>query len=107
MLIFLVLSALALAAVVLGGIILIPLLAVGAFLWFVLLPIRLLFKLVFGLGGALLGLLLAPIVLLVIAVSLIGAAVTAVFSLAVPLVPVILLACLAWGLYRIAVPRPV
>ncbi len=105
MLEFLLVGALVLAAVMVAGVVAIPLLAIGAVIWLVLLPVRWLFKLVFWLGGALLGLLIAPIVLIVVAVAVVGAFVTALLALLAPLTPLVLLALLAWGAYRIAVPR--
>ena len=105
MLEFLILASLALAALVVGSIVAIPIIAVGALIWLVLLPIRWMLKLVFGIGGALLGLLAGPIVMIVLAVALAGAVVVALLALLAPLAPIVLLALLVWGAYRIAVPR--
>lgn len=105
MLEFLLLGSVALAAVVFGGVVALPLLLIGALIWVVLLPLRWLFKLVFGIGGALLGILIAPVVIIIAAVALAGVLVAALLALLAPLVPVVLLALLVWGAYRIAVPR--
>lgn len=107
MLTFLILSGLVLAVIVIGGLLTLPFLLIGAVVWLLLLPFRLLFKLVFGIGGALLGLLLTPFVMVIVAVALIGAAITALLGLAVPLVPVILLALLVWGILRVVTPTVV
>lgn len=99
MLTFLFLSSLAIV-VALIGLAALPILAIGAVVWLVLLPIKLLFgglfRLVFGIGGAVLGLLIIPLVMVVVVVALIGAFVTAVLGLLVPLLPVLLLVLLAW-----------
>ena len=105
MLEFLLLGSLALAALLLGSIVALPLLAVVALIWLVLLPIRWLFKLVFWMAGALLGLLLAPVVVIAVGIVLVGAFVASLLALLVPLAPIVLLALLVWGAYRIAVPR--
>jgi hypothetical protein len=97
-----------------GALFALPFLAIGAILWLVTLPIRLLFgivfggifRLIFGLGGALLGLIIAPIVMVVVGVALIGAFVVAPLALVAPLIPVILLALLAWAIYRASGARP-
>jgi hypothetical protein len=96
MLTFLILSALGMAAFVVAGVAL-AFFAIAAILSLILLPFRILFKLVFGLGGALLGLLVAPIVMIVGAVVLIGALLSALLALLVPLIPVVLLALLVWA----------
>jgi hypothetical protein len=92
MVVFIVLSALALA---LAGAVAIPFIVIGAVIWLVTFPIRLLFKLiggilgmVFGLIGGLLGLIIGPIVMVVVVIALIGALLTAVLSLLAPLLPV-------------------
>jgi hypothetical protein len=105
MLTFLVVSSLALGAAVIAGVAALPILAVGAVIWLVLLPFRLLFKLVFGVLGAAFGLLAAPLFVLVAGLALAGVVVTGTLALLAPLVPIALLALLVWGIYRIAVPR--
>lgn len=93
-------------------------LIVGA-IWLVTFPIRLFFKLlfgviglafsllgsvlglVFGILGALLGVLAIPIVLLIAGVAVIGGLITAVVSLLAPLLPFVLLAGLVWALFRL------
>ena len=111
---FLLISSLVLA--LLGfGFLAVPLLVVGAVLWIVLLPIKLLgfvlgglFRVVFGLLGAIFGLILAPLVLLVAGVAVAGAFVAALLALIAPLVPVALLLLLGWAIYRVAArPSPV
>ena len=77
MLTFLLGTALVLAALGLGTVAL-PVLVIGAVIWVVLLPIRLVFGLVIALLGALI-------------------------SLITPLIPVALLALLGWGIYRAGV----
>ncbi len=99
MLTFLFFSALAIAAALIG-LAALPLLAIGAAVWLVLLPIKLLIRLAFGIGGALLGLLIAPLVMVVVGVALLVAFVTAVVALFVPLIPVVLLALLGWAIIR-------
>ena len=105
MVVFIVLSALALAV---AGAVAIPFIVIGAALWLVTFPIRLLFKLiggilgmVFGLIGGLLGLIIGPIVMVVVVIALIGALLTAVLSLLAPLLPVALLGLLVWAIYRV------
>jgi hypothetical protein len=112
---FLLISSLVLA--LLGfGFLAIPLLVVGAVVWVVLLPIKLLFgfvfgglfRVVFGVLGTLFGLILAPLVLILAGVAVIGAFVAALAALIIPLVPVALLLLLGWGIYRGAArPSPV
>jgi hypothetical protein len=110
MLTFLFFSALALVAFATGGLFLIPFLIVGAVIWLITLPFRLLFgglfRLIFGIGGALLGIVLAPLILVVVAIAVVGAFVAAVLALLTPLIPVMLLVLFGWGVYRIARPRP-
>jgi hypothetical protein len=111
---FLLVSALILAF--LGfGFLAVPLLVVGGIFWLVTLPIRLmfgfvfggLFRVFFGVLGALLGLILAPLVLVVVGVALVGAFVAALIALLTPLIPVVLLLLLGWGIYRVAIrPSP-
>ena len=100
------------------AILLLPLLLIGAVIWLVLLPIRLLFhlpvglvggffSLLFGLAGALLGIVLVPVVLLVVGVALVGAFFAAALALLTPLIPIVLLGLLGWGVYRLFVrPSP-
>ena len=102
---FLIVSALALFF---AGAVAIPFIVIGAAIWLITFPIRLLFKLiggilgmVFGLLGGLLGLIIGPIVAVVVAVALIGAFLSAVLSLVAPLLPVALLGLLVWAVYRV------
>jgi hypothetical protein len=102
---FVVLSALALAF---AGAVAIPFIAIGALVWVITFPLRLLFKLiggilgmVFGLLGGLLGLIIGPIVVVVVVIALIGAFLSAVVSLVAPLLPVALLGLLVWAIYRV------
>jgi len=102
---FIVLSALALA---LAGAVAIPFIVIGAAIWLVTFPLRLLFKLiggivgmVFGLLGGLLGLIVAPIVMLVVVIAIIGTLLAAVVSLLAPLLPVALLGLLIWAIFRV------
>ena len=106
MLTFFVLIALGLSAFVVTSAIAIPVLTIGAVCWFILLPFRLLFDLVFGVGSALFGLAVAPLVLIVVAVTLIGAVITTVMTLFAPLLPLAFLALLVWGIYQLTVRRP-
>lgn len=105
MLTFLFISAVVLLALVIGGLIAIPILAVGSLVWLVLLPIRLLFKGMFWLVGALLGMVLAPILMLVVGVVLVGALAAGIVSLLAPLLPIVLLALFVWAIYRLIAPR--
>jgi hypothetical protein len=75
---------------------------VKVLLWALLFPLRLAFKLVFGLVGLTLGGLLIPIVLLVAGIGLIGALVVGLIALITPLLPVILLGLVGWAIYRIS-----
>jgi hypothetical protein len=73
--------------------------------WLVTLPFRILFRIVFGLGGGLLRLLLAPIVFLVFGVVLFALVVAAVLAILAPLIPVALLGLAAWAVYRLTTRR--
>ncbi len=64
------------------------------------------FRVVFGIIGGILGFVLAPIGLLILAVLLIGGVVVGLLSLLAPLVPLALLGLLVWAIYRIAARRP-
>ena len=113
MLTFLLISALILAVLGFGAISL-PFLIVGAVIWLVTLPIRLLFgfvlggffRVIFGVLGGLLGLVLAPILVIVVGVALVAAFLSALLALVTPLIPVALLLLLGWGIYRASHPRP-
>jgi hypothetical protein len=70
--------------------------------WAVLFPIRLAFKLIFGLVGLTLGAVLLPFVLLVAGIALVGALVAALIALVTPLLPVILLGLVGWAIYRVS-----
>ena len=101
---FVIFSALALAF---AGAVAIPFILLGAFIWLITFPIRLLFKLiggifgmVFGLLGGLIGLVIGPIIAIEAALN-IGAFLSAVLSLLAPLLPVALLGLLVWAVYRV------
>jgi hypothetical protein len=81
-------------------------LVIKAIFWVVFFPIRLLFKLVFWTLGAGLAVVLMPVILLVVAVAIIGALVTALFSLLAPMIPVALVALVGWAIYRGSTRRP-
>jgi hypothetical protein len=112
MLTFLVVTAIILVAAGLGAFA-IPLLVVGAAVWLVVLPIKLLvgfvfgglFRMVFWLFGALIGLILAPILAIVAVVGVVGALVAGLLALLAPLVPVVLLLLLGWAIIRLARPN--
>jgi hypothetical protein len=113
MLTFLLFSLFAIVAFSLTGALALPLVALAGVLWLVTLPLRLLFgflfgglfRLVFGIGGALLGVILFLLVLVVVGIALVGAFVAALLALLTPLIPVVLLALLGWGIYRASRPR--
>ena len=81
MLTLLVISAAILAALTVVGLIAIPMLVIGSIVWLVTWPVRLVLRLVFGslipmifgLGGAVLGVLAVPMVLFVAVVAVVGA----------------------------------
>ncbi len=77
-----------------------------ALVWVVTLPFRIFFKLLFGLGGVLAGVVLAPALALIVAIALIVSIVGAVIALLAPLLPVILLACFGWAIFRLASGKP-
>ncbi len=104
MLTFLLFTALALAATVVGGLFFVHL-AVGAVFWLLLLPLRLIFKLVFGLGGLVLGMVMAPLIAVLVGVALLVALVLGALALLAPLIPLALLAGFAWALYRLFASR--
>ena len=113
MLTVLLLSLFALAAFGFAGVFAIPLIAIGVVIWLVTLPFRLLlgfvfgglFRLVFAIGGALLGIVLAPIIVVVVAAALVGALIAGLLALLAPLIPVVLLLLLGWGIYKVSRPR--
>ena len=69
--------------------------------WLITFPIRLLFRLVFGLGGVLLRLLLAPVFMVLAVVGVAIAIVVGLLALLAPLVPFALLGLVGWGIYRV------
>jgi hypothetical protein len=75
--------------------------------WLVTLPFRILFGLLFGLGGALLRLLLAPLMLLVVGLVLFALLLAAVVAVLVPLVPIALLGLATWAIFRAMTRRSV
>ena len=108
-----------------------PLLIIGGIFWLIMLPFRLffgvlglvfglvfgafglvfglvgwIFRLVFGVFGAILGLIFGPLLLLILGVALVGGLIVGLFSLLAPLMPVILLGLVGWGIYRISTNRP-
>jgi hypothetical protein len=101
---------------VLGSLIALPFMLLGFVFKLLFLPFILIgfvfkliflpFRLVFGLGGWLLGslfgMLIIPLVVLIAVVAVIGAVASALLSLLAPLVPLALLGLLVWGVYRIA-----
>ena len=70
--------------------------------WVVLFPIRLAFKLVFGILGIGLAAIVAPVVLLIAGIAVIGALIAALLAIVAPLIPVILLVLVGWAIYRIS-----
>jgi hypothetical protein len=92
------------------GVVAVPVLVVGTVVWLIILPFKLLFggllRLIFGVGGALLGLLIGPLVMAIVGVALMGAFVAALLALLVPLVPVVLLVLLGWGVVKAASRGP-
>lgn len=93
------------AALIVGGIFTILGLLAGALVWLVLLPFRLLFKLTFGVLGALLGLLFTPAIMLIAMVAIVAAFLAGVAALIAPLLPLLLVALVCWGVYRAATRR--
>jgi hypothetical protein len=108
-----------------------PVLIIGGIFWLITLPFRLffgivglvfslvfgafglffglvgwIFRVVFGVFGAILGLIFGPLLLLLLGVALVGGLIVGLFSLLAPLVPVILLGLVGWGIYRISTNRP-
>ena len=71
-------------------------------LWAVLFPIRLVLKLVFGLLGFGLAVLVVPVVVVVAGIALVGAIVAAIFALVAPLMPLLLVGLVGWAIYRIS-----
>ena len=95
-----------------GLFVMVPILAISGLIWLIALPLKLvgfvfggLFRLVFGVLGALLGLIVAPIVMLVVGVALIGALLAAALALVAPLIPVVLLLLLGWGVFKLSARR--
>jgi hypothetical protein len=76
------------------------------FFWIVFFPIRILFKLVFGVLGAAFGLLILPIVLVIAAVAIIGGIIVALLSFLAPLLPVAIVALVGWAIYRASTRGP-
>ena len=63
-------------------------------------------RVVIGIIGGILGFILAPVGLLVLALFVIGGVIVGLLSLLAPLVPIALLALLVWAIYRITQRRP-
>ena len=57
-------------------------------------------------GGGILGFILAPVGLLLLALLVIGGVIVGLLSLLAPLIPVALLALLIWAIYRLGQRRP-
>ena len=76
------------------------------FFWVVTLPFRIFFKLLFGLGGLFLGVLLSPFIAVIALIGLAVALVGAILSLLTPLLPVVLLGLFGWAIYRLGSKRP-
>jgi hypothetical protein len=74
--------------------------------WAVLFPIRLVFKLLFGLVGLTLGAVLLPFVLLVAGIAVIGALVAGLIALITPILPVLIFLFVGWAIYRVSSRRP-
>jgi hypothetical protein len=74
--------------------------------WVVTLPFRILFKIVFGLGGLLLGVLFAPFLLVIAVIGGVVALIGAVLSLLTPILPMLLLGLFGWAIYRAGWKKP-
>ena len=74
--------------------------AVKVLLWLVLLPFKILFKVVFGLGWLILGAIAAPLLLLMVGVAVLVAVIGALLAIVLPLLPIVLLAAVAWAIFR-------
>jgi hypothetical protein len=73
-----------------------------ALFWIVTLPFRIVFKVLFGLGGLLFGVILAPVVAVVAVIAVIAA----ILSLLTPMLPVLLLGLFGWAIYRAGSKKP-
>jgi hypothetical protein len=71
--------------------------------WVVLFPIRLAFKLAFGILGVGFAAIVAPLVLVIGGIAIVGALLAALFAIVAPLLPVILLGLVGWAIYRASV----
>lgn len=115
MLSFLFVTLFAIIGVAAAGVVAVPVLVLAALFWLILLPIKLLvgfvfggfFRLVFGLLGAVLGVIMIPLLMVVAGVAIVGAVLAGLLALVAPLVPFALLFLLGWAVYRLARPRPV
>jgi hypothetical protein len=79
---------------------------VHALFWLITLPFRIVFKIIFGLGGLFLGILFAPFLLVIALIGMVVAVVGGVLSLFAPLVPLVLLGGFGWAIYRLGWKRP-
>ena len=79
---------------------------VSSLLWLVFLPIRLLLQPIFGVLGALAGLVFLPVALVTAAVVVFSALVFGAFAVLTPLVPLAIVGLVVWGLYRLFRPTP-
>jgi hypothetical protein len=77
-----------------------------AVFWIVTLPFRILFKIVFGLGGLLLGILFAPFVLVIAAIAGVVALLGGIVSLVTPLLPLLFFGLFGWAIYREGWKKP-
>ena len=101
---FLLLCVLGLVALAVLGAILSAVL--HALVWLVTLPFRIFFKLLFGLGGIVAGLVLAPLIAVIALIALVVSVVGAVLAMLAPLLPVLLLGGFAWAIFRLASRKP-
>jgi hypothetical protein len=74
--------------------------------WALLFPIRLAFKLMFGLIGLTLGAIFLPVLLLVAGIAVVGVLVAGLIALITPLLPVLLFLLVGWAIYRVSSRRP-
>lgn len=100
------LAIIAIAAFFILGAIALVGLVLKVLLWAVFFPIRLAFKLVFGLLGVALGAIVLPFVLLLAGIAVVVALVAGLIALITPLLPVILLLLVGWAIYRVSLRRP-
>jgi hypothetical protein len=100
MLTFFALVSIVLAALVIAAIVAFIAFVLKLIFWVVFFPIRLIGKLLFGLAGATLGLVLLPLVVILGGIALVGLVVAAIIAVLTPLLPVLLVALVGWAIYR-------